>query len=49
MFFEDVHHEHNFDLMVMEDVMKDFFKLQVYKTSDNNILYELMHGTWNEQ
>ncbi len=21
---EDVHHEHNFDLMVLEDVMKDF-------------------------
>lgn len=25
MSFEDVHHEHNFDLMVLEDVMKDFF------------------------
>jgi hypothetical protein len=24
MSFEDVHHEHNFDLMVLEDVMKDF-------------------------
>ncbi len=25
MFFENVHHEHNFDRMVLEDVMKDFF------------------------
>jgi uncharacterized membrane protein YciS (DUF1049 family) len=25
MSFEDVHHENNFDLMVLEDVMKEFF------------------------
>jgi hypothetical protein len=50
MFFENVHHEHNFDRMVLEDVMKDFFcRFQVYKIGCNNIFYELMHGTWNEQ
>jgi hypothetical protein len=40
--------KHNFDLMDLEDAMKELYTCQVQKLGKNNTSYELVHSTWSQ-